>query len=52
MAGRFAGECWSHDFGLALAVKRRAYGRYRWELFVLVGPLSLSVGFVRSRWGR
>jgi hypothetical protein len=52
MAGRFAGEFWSRDIGLAIAFKRRIYGRYRWELFALIGPLSLSVGFVRNRWYR
>jgi hypothetical protein len=52
MSGRVRGELWSHDFGVAIALRRQAYGRFLWELFVLVGPISLSIGFWRTRWGR
>ena len=52
MTGRIHGEFWARDFGLAVALKHCAYGRWRWELFVLVGPVSLSIGFLATKRSR
>lgn len=47
MSGRVWGELVSDDYGLAVAIRRRAYGRWRWELYCLVGPITFAIGFVR-----
>jgi hypothetical protein len=51
VSGRFSGEIISRDFGFALAFRRRAYGRWRWELLLLVGPVLLTIGFAPSHGG-
>jgi hypothetical protein len=52
MSGRFTGELWARDFGVAVAIHFRPQDRFRWQLFALIGKVSLTVGFVRNRWYR
>ena len=43
--GRITGEFWSRDFGVGVALRRCLHGRFGYELFVLLGSVSLTIGF-------